>query len=284
MSVLVAGENSNKIATEVAQIKGISKVINYEKSGFDHKTAENIGNLVKKLQEANGYSHILFSATNEGKNVMPRVAALVDGVAFSDVIKVNSEEEFVRPTYAGNAVATVTSSHSPKVMTIRGTAFAKAEETGGNAAVEPISVDVEVFSGTTFVEEKIEKSDRPEITAADVVIAGGRALKSAENFDILYKFADSFPQGAAVGASRAAVDAGYAANDLQIGQTGKVCAPGLYFAVGISGAIQHLAGMKDSKCIVAINTDEEAPIFQVSDYGLKADLFEAIPDLTSKIQ
>lgn len=284
MSVLIAGQDVKSLSEQVSKIDGVSKVMLYDKSGFDHRTAENISNLAHEIQKSQSYSHILLSATNEGKNIMPRIAALVNGAAISDVIKVNSENEFVRPTYAGNAISTVEATHSPKVLTVRATAFEKSEIKESAAPIEEVQVSVEAFPGTEFVEEKIVKSDRPEITAANVVIAGGRALKSADNFEILYKFADTFPQGAAVGASRAAVDAGYAANDLQIGQTGKVCAPDLYFAVGVSGAIQHLAGMKDSKCIVAINTDEEAPIFQVADYGVKADLFEAIPQLTDKMK
>lgn len=282
--MLVAGQQGEVVADAVSKVDGVNKVLLYKEDGFEQRVAENMTSLVAGLQEQKKYSHILFSATNEGKNVMPRTSAKVDGAAISDVLSVQSEDEFVRPTYAGNAIATVSTTHSPKVMTIRGTAFEKAGVGAAGAEIEAVSVTAPIFDKTQFIQDTVEKSDRPEISAADIVIAGGRALKSAENFEVLYKFADAFKQGAAVGASRAAVDAGYAPNDLQIGQTGKVCAPDLYFAVGISGAIQHLAGMKDSKCIVAINTDEEAPIFQVSDYGLKADLFTAIPELTEKLK
>ena len=272
---------TKECAETVANVQNVDKVISME---YEDDTAENVANVVCAVQKEHNFSHLLFSATNHGKNIMPRVAAMIDGDAISDVQAINTEVEFVRPMYAGNAVATVSTSHTPKVLTIRGTTFAKSEPTGNSAPVEAASLAVDAFDGTKFIEETVEKSERPEITAASVVVSGGRALKSAENFELLYNLADSFPQGAAVGASRAAVDAGYAPNDMQVGQTGKVCAPDLYIAAGISGAIQHVAGMKDSKCIVAINTDEEAPIFQISDYGLKMDLFEAVPELAKKIK
>eukprot|EP00924_Labyrinthula_sp_SR-Ha-C_P006574 maker-scaffold_38-snap-gene-2.23-mRNA-1 protein AED:0.01 eAED:0.01 QI:83/1/1/1/1/1/2/83/332 len=284
VSVLVAGnaDEAKSAAEGVAKIPGVDSVISAGSDEFSNSVAESVTDLISQVQESKSFTHILAATTNEGKNILPRAAAVLDGAAISDVIEIKDENTFQRPMYAGNAIATVSSSHEPKFLTIRPTNFDKSEVDGNSASVEEFSF-CSAETLTTFKEEKIEKSDRPEITAADVVIAGGRALKSEENFDILYKFADKFPQGAAVGASRAAVDAGYAPNDMQIGQTGKVCAPGLYFAVGISGAIQHLAGMKDSKCIVAINTDEEAPIFQVSDYGLKEDLFKAVPELTEKL-
>ena len=277
--VLVAGEGSGAgAAVEAAKIAGVSKVIAADSAAYAHQLAESIAPLVVGL--AGGYSHILFPSNTSGKNIAPRVAALLDVAQISDIVEVVSEDTFVRPIYAGNAMATVQSSDSVKVITVRGTAFAAAEAEGGTAAVE--AVDAAEDPGlSSFVGQELTKSERPELTAARVIISGGRGLQSGENFEIIEKVADKL--GAAVGASRAAVDAGYKPNDYQVGQTGKVVAPGLYIAVGISGAIQHLAGMKDSKVIVAINKDEEAPIFQVADYGLVADLFTAVPELVEKL-
>ena len=273
--VLVAGEGSGSgAAVEAAKIAGVSKVIAADSAAYAHQLAESIAPLVVGL--AGGYSHILFPSNTSGKNIAPRVAALLDVAQISDIVEVVSEDTFVRPIYAGNAMATVQSSDSVKVITVRGTAFAAAEAEGGTAAVE--AVDAAEDPGlSSFVGQELTKSERPELTAARVIISGGRGLQSGENFEIIEKVADKL--GAAVGASRAAVDAGYKPNDYQVGQTGKVVAPELYIAVGISGAIQHLAGMKDSKVIVAINKDEEAPIFQVADYGLVGDLFEIVPEL-----
>ena len=278
--VLVAGEGSGAgAAVEAAKITGVSKVIAADSAAYAHQLAESIAPLVVGL--AGGYSHILFPSNTSGKNIAPRVAALLDVAQISDIVEVVSEDTFVRPIYAGNAMATVQSSDSVKVITVRGTAFAAAEAEGGTAAVE--AVDAAEDPGlSSFVGQELTKSERPELTAARVIISGGRGLQSGENFEIIEKVADKL--GAAVGASRAAVDAGYKPNDYQVGQTGKVVAPELYIAVGISGAIQHLAGMKDSKVIVAINKDEEAPIFTVADYGLVGDLFKIVPELDEELE
>ena len=278
--VLVAGEGSGSGASvEAAKIAGVSKVIAADSAAYAHQLAESIAPLVVGL--AGGYSHILFPSNTSGKNIAPRVAALLDVAQISDIVEVVSEDTFVRPIYAGNAMATVQSSDSVKVITVRGTAFAAAEAEGGTAAVE--AVDAAEDPGlSSFVGQELTKSERPELTAARVIISGGRGLQSGENFEIIEKVADKL--GAAVGASRAAVDAGYKPNDYQVGQTGKVVAPELYIAVGISGAIQHLAGMKDSKVIVAINKDEEAPIFTVADYGLVGDLFKIVPELDEELE
>jgi electron transfer flavoprotein alpha subunit len=278
--VLVAGEGSGAgAAVEAAKITGVSKVIAADSAAYAHQLAESIAPLVVGL--AGGYSHILFPSNTSGKNIAPRVAALLDVAQISDIVEVVSEDTFVRPIYAGNAMATVQSSDSVKVITVRGTAFAAAEAEGGTAAVE--AVDAAEDPGlSSFVGQELTKSERPELTAARVIISGGRGLQSGENFEIIEKVADKL--GAAVGASRAAVDAGYKPNDYQVGQTGKVVAPELYIAVGISGAIQHLAGMKDSKVIVAINKDEEAPIFAVADYGLVGDLFKIVPELDEELE
>jgi len=278
VEVLVAGSGCAAVADAAAKVAGVSKVLLADNAVYEYQLAENMGDLVAELGK--GYSHILASETTTGKDFLPRAAALLDVNMLSDVTAVESDDTFVRPIYAGNAIATVKSSDAIKVLTIRGTGFDAAAAEGGSASVE--SVDAAKDAGTSaFAGEELAKSDRPELTAASVVISGGRGMGNGDNFEILYKVADKI--GAAVGASRAAVDAGFVPNDMQVGQTGKIVAPDLYVAVGISGAIQHLAGMKDSKVIVAINKDEEAPIFQVADYGLVADLFEAVPELDSKL-
>jgi electron transfer flavoprotein alpha subunit len=278
VEVLVAGSGCAAVAETVSKVAGVSKVLVADNAVYEYQLAENMGELVAELGK--GYSHILAAATTTGKDFLPRAAALLDVNMVSEVIGVESEDTFVRPIYAGNAIATVKSSDGIKVMTVRGTAFDAAAAEGGSAATE--TVDIAKDAGiSAFASEELAKSDRPELTAASVVISGGRGMGNGENFDMLYKLADKV--GAAVGASRAAVDAGFVPNDMQVGQTGKIVAPDLYVAVGISGAIQHLAGMKDSKVIVAINKDEEAPIFQVADYGLVADLFDAIPELDSAL-
>ena len=277
--VLVAGHNAAEAAKAAGQIAGVSKVIHADSDALAHGLAENVAAQVLAL--AGSYSHILFPATASGKNVAPRVAAKLDVAQISDITKVDSPDTFERPIYAGNAIAIVQSSDPVKVITVRTTGFDAAAASGGSAAVETVSATAD--SGkSSFVGQEIAKSDRPELTAAKVVVSGGRALGSSEKFtEVMTPLADKL--GAAIGASRAAVDAGYAPNDLQVGQTGKIVAPQLYVAAGISGAIQHLAGMKDSKVIVAINKDEEAPIFSVADYGLVADLFTAVPELTQAL-
>ena len=273
--VLVAGHNAAAAAQAAAQIAGVSKVIHADSEALAHGQAENVAAQV--LAIASNYNHILFPATAGGKNVAPRVAAKLDVGQISDITKVDSADTFERPIYAGNAIATVQSSDAVKVITVRTTGFDAAAATGGSAAVE--SVAAQADSGkSSYVGSEIAKNDRPELTAAKVIVSGGRALGSSEKFnEVMTPLADKL--GAAIGASRAAVDAGYAPNDLQVGQTGKIVAPQLYVACGISGAIQHLAGMKDSKVIVAINKDPEAPIFSVADFGLEADLFVAVPEL-----
>jgi len=272
--VLVAGSNAGAAAAAAAQIAGVTKVLHADGAQFADGLAENVAAQV--LAVASGYSHIVFPATAAGKNVAPRVAAKLDVSQVSEITKVVSNDTFQRPIYAGNAIATVQSADAVKVLTVRGTAF-EAAGNGGSAAVETVAAVGD--SGTSvFVGREVTKSERPELTAAKIVVSGGRALGSADKFnEVMSPLADKL--GAALGASRAAVDAGYAPNDLQVGQTGKIVAPQLYVAVGISGAIQHLAGMKDSKVIVAINKDPEAPIFQVADFGLEADLFSAVPEL-----
>ena len=277
--VLVAGHNAAAAAQAAAQIAGVAKVIHADSQALAHGLAENVAAQV--LAIASNYSHILFPATASGKNVAPRVAAKLDVAQISDITKVESADTFERPIYAGNAIATVQSSDQVKVITVRTTGFDAAAATGGSAAVE--SAAAQADSGkSAYVGSEIAKSDRPELTAAKIIVSGGRALGSSEKFnEVMTPLADKL--GAAIGASRAAVDAGYAPNDLQVGQTGKIVAPQLYVACGISGAIQHLAGMKDSKVIVAINKDPEAPIFSVADFGLEADLFAAVPELTKEI-
>ena len=274
--VLVAGHNAGAAAAAAAQIAGVAKVLHADGAQFAHGLAENVAAQVLAL--AGSYSHILFPATASGKNAAPRVAAKLDVAQVSDITRVDSPDTFERPIYAGNAMATVQSTDAVKVITVRTTGFDAAAATGGSAAVETVSA-VADSGKSQFLGSEIAKSDRPELTAAKVIVSGGRALGSAEKFnEVMTPLADKL--GAALGASRAAVDAGYAPNDWQVGQTGKIVAPQLYVAAGISGAIQHLAGMKDSKVIVAINKDAEAPIFSVADYGLEADLFAAVPELT----
>jgi electron transfer flavoprotein alpha subunit len=277
--VLVAGHNAGAAAAAAAQIAGVAKVIHADSDALAHGLAENVAAQV--LAIAANYSHILFPATAAGKNVAPRVAAKLDVAQISDVTQVISADTFERPIYAGNAMATVQSTDGTKVITVRTTGFDAAAATGGSAAVE--SAAAQADSGkSSFTRSEIAKNDRPELTAAKIIVSGGRALGSSEKFkEVMTPLADKL--GAAIGASRAAVDAGYAANDLQVGQTGKIVAPQLYVACGISGAIQHLAGMKDSKVIVAINKDPEAPIFSVADFGLEADLFVAVPELVSAL-
>ena len=276
--VLVAGAGCGAVAEAAAKIAGVSKVLLADNAAYEHQLAENLGDLVAEVGK--DYSHILAPATTCGKNFLPRAAALLDVQMISEISDVVSASSFKRPIYAGNAFATVESSQSINVLTVRGTSFDPVAAEGGSASVE--SIDVVKDAGvSSFVGEELAVSDRPDLTAAEIVISGGRGMQNGDNFEMLYKVADKL--GAAVGASRAAVDAGFVPNDMQVGQTGKIVAPSLYVAVGISGAIQHLAGMKDSKVIVAINKDEEAPIFQVADYGLVADLFEAIPELDSAL-
>jgi len=277
--VLVAGFNAAAAAAAAAQVAGVTKVIHVEGEHFAHGLAENMAAQVLAL--ASNYSHLLFPATASGKNIAPRVAAKLDVAQISDISKIDSPDTFERPIYAGNAIATVQSTDATKVITVRTTGFDPADATGGSAAVE-VTAGVADSGKSTFKGSEIAKNDRPELTAAKIIVSGGRALGSSEKFnEVMTPLADKL--GAALGASRAAVDAGYAPNDWQVGQTGKIVAPQLYIAAGISGAIQHLAGMKDSKVIVAINKDEEAPIFSVADYGLVADLFTAVPELVAAV-
>ena len=277
--VLIAGHNAGEAAKAAAAIAGVAKVIHADAPGFEHGLAENVAAQV--LAIAGDYSHILFPATASGKNVAPRVAATLDVGQLSDITKVISADTFERPIYAGNAIATVQSTDAKHVVTVRTTGFDPAAATGGSAAVEAATAALG-DGKSEFKGSEIAKNDRPELTAAKIIVSGGRALGSSEKFnEVMTPLADKL--GAAIGASRAAVDAGYAPNDFQVGQTGKIVAPQLYIAAGISGAIQHLAGMKDSKVIVAINKDPEAPIFSVADYGLEADLFTAVPELTNAI-
>jgi electron transfer flavoprotein alpha subunit len=279
VDVLVAGKNCRAVAEAAAQAAGVRKVLLADDAAYDHGLAENLAPLVIGL--AAGYTHLLAPATTAGKNLMPRVAALLDVMQISDISAVMSRDTFVRPIYAGNALQTVQSKDPIKVITVRGTAFPPGEATGGAAPIE--TVPATAAAGLSeFVRAELSKSERPELTSARIVISGGRGMQSGDNFHLLEKVADQL--GAAVGASRAAVDAGFVPNDYQVGQTGKIVAPELYIAVGISGAIQHLAGMKDSKVIVAINKDEEAPIFQVADYGLVGDLFKILPELAAELE
>ena len=274
LHVMVIGAECAGAAEAAARIAGVSKILVADAPQYEHPLAENVAPLITGL--AKGYSHVLAPATTFGKNVMPRVAALLDVAQLSEIVAVESTDTFQRPIYAGNAIATVQSADPIKVITVRGTAFEAAVAEGGSAAIEALST-IPATAASKFVSQELSKSERPELTSARVIISGGRGMQSGENFVMLEQLADKL--GAAVGASRAAVDAGFVPNDYQVGQTGKIVAPELYIAVGISGAIQHLAGMKDSKVIVAINKDEEAPIFQVADYGLVGDLFKVVPEL-----
>jgi len=276
--LLVAGDPSGAVAKQAATISGVSKVLIADDAAFANGLAENIAPLITGL--ASSYSHLLAPATTSGKNIMPRVAALLDVMQISDIVAVLDASTFKRPIYAGNALSTVSSKESIKVITVRSTAFEAANAEGGSAAIETVSGG-EDAGLSSYVKSELSSSERPELTSASIVVSGGRGMQDGANFTMLEKVADKL--GAAVGASRAAVDAGFVPNDYQVGQTGKVVAPDLYIAVGISGAIQHLAGMKDSKVIVAINKDEEAPIFQVADYGLVADLFDAVPQLEREL-
>jgi electron transfer flavoprotein alpha subunit len=276
--ILVAGKDCRAIAEAAAQIAGIAKILLADDDAYDHGLAENWAPLLVRL--AAGYSHVLAPATTSGKNLMPRVAALLDVMQISDISAVVSPDTFVRPIYAGNALATVQSRDAIKIITVRGTAFAPAAASGGAALIETVAATGSAGL-SEFVRAELSKSERPELTSARVIISGGRGMQSGDNFHLLEKVADKL--GAAVGASRAAVDAGFVPNDYQVGQTGKIVAPELYVAVGISGAIQHLAGMKDSKVIVAINKDDEAPIFQIADYGIVGDLFKILPELDEEL-
>lgn len=279
IDILVAGSNCKGAAEGASKIEGVNKVLVADSEEYANALAENVANLVSKI--ADNYSHILATATTSAKNIMPRVAALRDVQQISEISEVIDTETFVRPIYAGNAMATVKSSDSLKVITVRGTSFEAAEDNGGSATIEQLEASGDLGL-SSYIGSELSASERPDLTSARIVISGGRGMQSGENFPIIEAVADKL--GAAVGASRAAVDAGYVPNDYQVGQTGKVVAPDLYIAVGISGAIQHLAGMKDSKVIVAINKDEEAPIFQVADFGLVADLFKAVPELDDELQ
>jgi len=276
--ILIAGNGCSAVAEEAAKISGAAKVLLVESDAYENFLAENIASLVSNI--SGDYDFILAPTTTNGKNVMPRVAALQDVSQISDISAIESPDTFQRPIYAGNCIATVKSNDAKKIITVRTTGFDAADATSGSAEI--LTLEEIIDAGISkFVKEEIAESDRPELTAADVIISGGRGMQNGDNFSILEGIADKL--GAAIGASRAAVDSGFVPNDYQVGQTGKIVAPDLYIAVGISGAIQHLAGMKDSKVIVAINKDEDAPIFQVADYGLVADLFEAMPELESKI-
>jgi electron transfer flavoprotein alpha subunit len=279
VDIIVAGKDCRGVAEAAAQVPGVRRVLLAEDAAYEHGLAENLAPLVVKIAE--NYSHVLAPATTAGKNLMPRVAALLDVMQISDISAVVSPDTFVRPIYAGNALATVQSKDPIKVITVRGTAFPPGEATGGSVPIETVASTGEAGL-SQFVRAELSKSERPELTSARIIISGGRGMQSGDNFHLLEKVADRL--GAAVGASRAAVDAGFVPNDYQVGQTGKIVAPELYIAVGISGAIQHLAGMKDSKVIVAINKDEEAPIFQIADYGLVGDLFKILPELADELE
>ncbi len=278
IAILVAGEGCGAVGEQAAAVAGVGKVLVCDNAAYANQLAENMAPLISGL--AADYSHVMFGNTASGKNVMPRVAAKMDMAGISDITEVVSEDTFVRPIYAGNAMMTVQSKDSCKLITVRTTAFEAVAAEGGSAAVESVAA-AEVSDKAKWIGQELTKSDRPELTSASIVISGGRGMQNGENFAMLESVAEKL--NAAVGASRAAVDAGFVPNDYQVGQTGKVVAPDLYIAVGISGAIQHLAGMKDSKIIVAINKDEEAPIFQVADYGLVADLFDAVPELDAAL-
>ncbi len=280
VDLLVAGKECRAAAAAAARVPGVRKVLLADDAAYDHGLAENVAPLVVGL--AGHYTHLLAPATTGGKNLMPRVAALLDVMQISDISAVVSPDTFVRPIYAGNALQTVQSRDPIKVITVRGTAFPPGAATGGAAPIETVATATAGAGLSAFVRAELSKSERPELTSARIVISGGRGMQSGDNFRLLERVADRL--GAAIGASRAAVDAGFVPNDYQVGQTGKIVAPELYIAVGISGAIQHLAGMKDSKVIVAINKDEEAPIFQVADYGLVGDLFKILPELADELE
>jgi electron transfer flavoprotein alpha subunit len=277
VTALIAGHNCRAAAEQLASLQGVSKVLLCDNETYQHNVAENLSALV--VANSEGFTHLLAPATTFGKNLMPRIAALLDVAQISDVIGIESSDTFKRPIYAGNAIATIQSTDSVKVMTVRGTSF-EAAGAGDQAEIQEISA-AQAYSKTRFIKHSLSVSDRPELTSAKIIVSGGRGVGSAENFSLMDSLANKL--GAAVGASRAAVDAGYVPNDYQVGQTGKIVAPDLYIAIGISGAIQHLAGMKESKVIVAINKDEEAPIFQVADYGLVGDLFEVVPQLIEQL-
>jgi len=279
IDMLVMGSDCQSVAEQAAACTSVNKVLKADNASLEHPSGESLAAIV--VANAREYSHILASATTSGKNFMPRVGAKLDVQPISDITAVESEDTFKRPIYAGNAIATIQSNDPVKVITVRGTGFDAADATGGSASIEEIDVSELISAQSTFVSQELTVSERPELTAADIIISGGRGMQSGDNFHLLEAIADKL--GAAVGASRAAVDAGFVPNDYQVGQTGKIVAPDLYIAVGISGAIQHLAGMKDSKVIVAINKDEEAPIFQVADYGLVADLFKVLPELNDAL-
>ncbi|XP_026540350.1 electron transfer flavoprotein subunit alpha, mitochondrial isoform X1 [Notechis scutatus] len=281
VACLVAGTNCEKVAQELSKVQGVSKVLFAQHDAYKGLLAEELTPLILETQKQFSFTHICAGATAFGKNLLPRVAAKLDVAPVSDIIEIKSPDTFVRAIYAGNALCTVKCDEKIKVLSVRGTSFEAAPVSGGSAAVEKISAPAPVGQ-SEWMEQKLTKSDRPELTSAKVVVSGGRGLKSGDNFKLLYDLADQLH--AAVGASRAAVDAGFVPNDMQVGQTGKIVAPELYIAVGISGAIQHLAGMKDSKTIVAINKDPEAPIFQVADYGIVADLFKVVPELTAALK
>jgi len=278
IDVLVAGYDCQAVANTLSTVTNVSKVLVADNPNYEHQLAENISELVANL--ANNYSHIMTCSTAAGKNVMPRVAALLDVAQISDIISIEENDIFLRPVYAGNAIAKIKSLDPIKVITVRSTAFDASIMGDDSAAIEKVDLII-TNENTTFISEQLCESDRPELTDANIIVSGGRGMGNGDNFTLLEKVADKL--NGAVGASRAAVDAGYVANDMQVGQTGKIVAPDLYIAVGISGAIQHLAGMKDSKIIVAINKDEDAPIFQVADYGLVADLFDVLPELAEKL-
>ena len=278
IEVLVLGYEIENISKEISNYQNVTKVLSLDDQKFENAIAENIEPIIVSLAEK--YSHILAPATTFGKNIMPRVAVKLDVAQLSDIVSVESEDTFIRPIYAGNALATVKSNDSKKVITVRPTSFEIVAKEGGSGVVESINFDISEQK-VEFIDREESKSDRPELSTARIVVSGGRGLQSAENFKLISDIADKL--NAAIGASRAAVDAGYVSNDYQVGQTGKVVVPDLYIAVGISGAIQHLAGMKESKIIVAINKDEEAPIFNIADYGLSADLFEALPQLSLEL-
>ncbi|MEL0091588.1 MAG: FAD-binding protein [Pseudomonadales bacterium] len=278
IDLLVAGEGCQAAAEAGAQIPGVSKVLVADAAQYGHALAEEMAALVVSV--ASGYSHIIAATTTSSKNYMPRVAAMLDVAQISDIISVQSADTFQRPIYAGNAIATVQSTDAVKVLTVRGTAFDPVSAEGGSAAIESVGA-ADAVSLSEWLREDVVELERPELTAASIIISGGRGMQNGDNFKLLESVADKL--GAAIGASRAAVDAGFVPNDMQVGQTGKIVAPDLYIAVGISGAIQHLAGMKDSKVIVAINKDEDAPIFQVADYGLVADLFKAVPEFDAML-